>query len=80
MNILKSVWFMCVCWGTGICVYIYACECASMYVNTYTLRGKKSVAFIRFSKGCMIQNKEFREETNQCGLDIVELGLEGKQG
>ena len=28
----------------------------------------------------MIQNKEFREETNQCGLDIAELGLEGKQG
>ena len=40
----------------------------------------KALAFIRFSKGCMIQNKEFRKETNQCGLDIVELGLERKQG
>lgn len=36
------------------------------------------MAFSRFSKGYMIQNKEFREETNQYGLeelDVVELGF-----
>ena len=72
---------LCVCvGGGGICVHIYGCECASIHANTYPWRGKKSVAFITFLKGCMIQNKEFREETNQCGLDIAELGLEGKQG